>query len=117
MIIEQSDCYTILKPDGDKVVNKKEIIINFHNDFNKIYINFNNVNLILDFSENINLELQEILLFSQFNRTHKKNNKSFVIVGSDIDFDEIIDKMVVVPTLTEAKDIIELENIERDLGI
>ena len=27
------------------------------------------------------------------------------------------DEMVAVPTLTEAKDIIELENIERDLGI
>jgi hypothetical protein len=40
MIIEQTDCCTILKPDGDKVVNKKEIIVNFHNDFNKNYVNF-----------------------------------------------------------------------------
>jgi len=117
MIIEQTDCCTIVKPVGDKVVNKKEIIVNFLNDFNKNYINFNNVNVILDFSENINLELQEILLFSQYKEMHKKNNKSFVIVGSGISFDEIIDEMVVVPTLTEAKDIIELENIERDLGI
>jgi hypothetical protein len=57
------------------------------------------------------------LLFSQYKEKQKKNNKSFVIVGSGISFDEIIDKLVVVPTLTEAKDIIELENIERDLGI
>ncbi len=117
MLIEQTDSYTLLKPDADKIVNKKEIITNFYNLFNKNYINFNNVNLILDFSENINLELQEILLFSHYNKIHNKKNKSFVIAGSGINFDEIIDEMVIVPTLTEAKDIIELENIERDLGI
>jgi hypothetical protein len=41
----------------------------------------------------------------------KKNKKSLVVVSSDL-----IDKKVnVVPTLSEAYDIIELEEIERDL--
>ena len=41
----------------------------------------------------------------------KKNKKSLVVVSSDL-----IDKHVnVVPTLAEAYDIIELEEIERDL--
>ena len=41
----------------------------------------------------------------------KKNKKSLVVVSSDL-----IDKQVnVVPTLPEAYDIIELEEIERDL--
>lgn len=41
----------------------------------------------------------------------KKNKKSLVVVSSDL-----IDKQVnVVPTLLEAYDIIELEEIERDL--
>ena len=41
----------------------------------------------------------------------KKNKKSLVVVSSDL-----IDKQVnVVPTLSEAYDIIELEEIERDL--
>jgi hypothetical protein len=41
----------------------------------------------------------------------KKNKKSLVVISSDL-----IDKQVnVVPTLSEAYDIIELEEIERDL--
>ena len=41
----------------------------------------------------------------------KKNKKSLVVVSSDL-----IDKQInVVPTLSEAYDIIELEEIERDL--
>jgi len=41
---------------------------------------------------------------------------SFVIVFNGINIDNIPEDIVVVPTLTEAKDIIEMENIERDLG-
>ena len=117
MIINSTDSFTILKPNNDKNDNKNKIIVNFHHDFTEKYTNFKNVNLILDFSNIINLELQEILLFSQNNKVHKNNNKSFVFVVNGIKFDHLPDEMVVVPTLTEAKDIIELENIERDLGI
>ena len=117
MIINPTDSFTILKPDNDKNDNKNKNILKFHQDFTEKYINFKDVNLILDFSNIINLELQEILLFSQNNKVHKINNKSFVLVVNGIKFDHLPDKMVVVPTLTEAKDIIELENIERDLGI
>ena len=49
-------------------------------------------------------------------RRHKKNKKSFVIVISDFDFNAISDKLIVVPSLLEAHDIIEMEEIERDLG-
>jgi hypothetical protein len=45
----------------------------------------------------------------------KKNKKSFVIVASNIDFNKVSDKITVVPTLQEAHDIIEMEEIERDL--
>lgn len=117
MMINQTDSYTILRPKNGKSVNKKELILNFHKDFNEKYINFKNVNLILDFSNSINLGLQEILLFSQNSKVHKRNNKSFVLVVNGIKFAELPIDLVVVPTLKEAEDIIELENIERDLGI
>jgi hypothetical protein len=39
-----------------------------------------------------------------------------VIVTDRVDFDEMPDEIVVVPTLQEAYDIIEMEEIERDLG-
>jgi len=42
---------------------------------------------------------------------------SFVIVYDGINFDDLPDEIIVVPSLDEAKDLIEMENIERDLGL
>lgn len=71
------------------------------NDFNfNIIINLDNLNNISFLTKIYNL--LDLL---------KKNKKSLVVVSSDL-----IDKQVnVVPTLPEAYDIIELEEIERDL--
>ena len=71
----------------------------------------------MDFSNIINIDLNKILLFSPLSEAQKSNNKSFVIVCSGIEFDQVPDEIVVVPTLKEAEDIIEMEDIERDLGI
>jgi hypothetical protein len=49
-------------------------------------------------------------------KIQKKAKKSFVIVASDLDFNSVSDKLTVVPSLLEAHDIIEMEEIERDLG-
>lgn len=45
------------------------------------------------------------------------NEKSFVMVCDGIEFDQVPDELIVVPTFKEAEDIIEMEEIERDLGI
>ncbi len=70
----------------------------------------------MDFSQLVNTDERKILLFSPMCGRQKDQNKSFVIVSEGINLDDIPDDMVVVPTLQEAKDIIEIENIERDLG-
>ena len=57
------------------------------------------------------------MLFSQLSELHRNNNKSFVIVCEGLAYDELPDELVVVPTFKEAEDIIEIEDIERDLGI
>lgn len=116
MIIKKETSYTILKPSADGTTNNSENILEFHKNFHEKYANFKNDNLILDFSTNINMELEEILLFSQKSKTHKKENKSFVIVCKNIDFNVLPPELMAVPTLQEAEDIIELEEIERDLG-
>ena len=41
---------------------------------------------------------------------------SFVIVSENIDIDKIHEDLIVVPTQQEAFDIIEMEEMERDLG-
>lgn len=77
---------------------------------------FVNQNVIIDVSKYENLKIKDIKLFSALCTQHKKNKKSFVLVASNIDFNEVPAKMTVVPTLLEAHDIIEMEEIERDLG-
>ena len=47
---------------------------------------------------------------------HRISKHSFVVVNSALDPDIIPDEIMVVPTLLEAQDVIEMEEIERDLG-
>ena len=63
------------------------------------------------------LSPEKILEFSSLSKEHKALNKSFVIVVAHMNYDAIPDELVVVPTIQEAQDMIEMESIERDLGL
>ena len=80
------------------------------------YNTFKDKNIILDISGDEGVGLENVLLFLQLSNKHRKAKKSFVLVASGLDFNEMPDEMIVVPTLLEAHDIIEMEEIERDLG-
>ena len=84
-----------------EVISSTGFVNSTNNDFNfNIIINLDNLNNISFLTKIYNL--LDLL---------KKNKKSLVVVSSDL-----IDKQVnVVPTLSEAYDIIELEEIESDL--
>jgi len=60
--------------------------------------------------------MADIKLFLEMAKIHKKEKKSLVLVAVDINFNDIPSKLTVVPTILEAHDIIEMEEIERDLG-
>ena len=77
---------------------------------------FEKHNVIVDVTKHNDLTIKDVKLFSTLCANHKKTKKSFVIVANDIDFNDVPAKMTVVPTLLEAHDIIEMEEIERDLG-
>lgn len=80
------------------------------------YKTFESLNIIVDLLQHHDLSINEIKQFSLLSKQHKKAKKSFVIVVSDFDYNSIPDKLTVVPSLLEAHDIIEMEEIERDLG-
>jgi hypothetical protein len=80
------------------------------------YKTFEKHNIIIDLSYHKNLNVKDIKLFLPLSEQHKKAKKSFVIVVSDIDYNAVPDTLTVVPSLLEANDIIEMEEIERDLG-
>ena len=73
-------------------------------------------NLILDLSETKNIKIADFKSFLEVEKKQKKQKKSLVLVAVDIDFNKISDKLNVVPSLQEAHDLIEMEEIERDLG-
>lgn len=73
-------------------------------------------NCVVQLSENLNISNEKFFLFLDIAQSKKKNGTSFVIVKSGLDLDLIPEELNVVPTLTEAEDIIEMEAIERDLG-
>ena len=49
--------------------------------------------------------------------THRQNGHSFCNCHNNIDIDSTPDELILVPTLIEAKDIIEMEEMERDLNL
>ena len=73
-------------------------------------------NVVLNLLKYDSLDLNELLLFLKSSNMHRKTKQSFVIINDAISIDEIPYEMIVVPTLQEAEDIIEMEEIERDLG-
>jgi hypothetical protein len=80
------------------------------------YKTFEKYNIIVDVSLHKMPTIKEINGFLPLSKIHKKSRKSFVVVANDIDFNTVSDKLTVVPTALEAHDIIEMEEIERDLG-
>ena len=82
----------------------------------EILKNYKGINVVIDLLKYTHITLEELLLLLPISTKHRAAKKSFVIVNSAINPDEIPDEMIVVPTLQEAEDIIEMEEIERDLG-
>ncbi|GIZ08679.1 ribonuclease Z [Flavobacterium sp. UMI-01] len=80
------------------------------------YKTYENHNIIIDLLAYKEVSIEEVKSFLPLSKQHKKNKKSFVIVVSDFDYNALPTKLTVVPTLLEANDIIDMEEIERDLG-
>lgn len=79
------------------------------------YKTFESQNLIIDISNYKNISSKEVNTFLPLSKLHRKAKKSFVIVIEDFDFNKA-SSLTIVPSVLEAHDIIEMEEIERDLG-
>jgi hypothetical protein len=80
------------------------------------YKSFEKFNIIIDLRMYKNLSLAMVNDFLGLSQIHKKSKKSFIIVIYDLDINAVSTKLAVVRTLQEAHDIIDMEEIERDLG-
>jgi hypothetical protein len=109
MIVTKNETYTHIKPTQ---ISAGQFFVAFK----ECYKEFKGQHLIIDFSDKINIEIKEILLFLKLSVQHRKNGTSFVLVCEVISIDDIPDELNVVPTFNEALDILEMDAIERDLG-
>lgn len=109
MRVDKKGHTTIIKDTEGNIQLFLEKVTNEHH-------GFKTQNLILDITNDKSVTAKAIKAFSNLSKSHQKEKKSFVIVAENIDFNDVPVQLVVVPSLLEAHDIIEMEEIERDLG-
>lgn len=109
MTITEKDNYKIFRDEKDDVKDFASYLERVHDDYR-------DDNVVVDILKYGNLELDELLAFLELSNNHRKNKRSFVIVNDTINIDGVPEELMVVPTLQEAEDIIQMEEIERDLG-
>ena len=88
----------------------------FYQKLNNEYNSYKSQNLIIDLSFDKAIKMADIKLFLEMTKSQSKEKKSLVLVSDAVDFNDVPAKLTVVPTTQEAHDIIEMEEIERDLG-
>jgi len=98
------------------ITQEKVSIVELVKKLQVIYNRFKNDNIIINLTSLKPLIAEDVIEFLQISNQHRKTKHSFVIVTNKIEDDNIPDELIIVPTLQEAYDIIEMEEIERDLG-
>ncbi len=110
MKIENHPNFVVLEDEKDDILDFASFIEQ------QIPSKYKGQNVVLNLLKYDSLELPQLLQFIKTSNLHRKTKQSFVIVNDAIDVDDVPFEMIVVPTLQEAGDIIEMEEIERDLG-
>ncbi|QOD60560.1 hypothetical protein H9I45_14630 [Polaribacter haliotis] len=109
MQVDKKEKYILISSDENSF---KE----FYNAFLQKEKEFEKEHLVLHISDEINISTEDFLLFLKIAEQKNNNGTSFVIINSVVNVDELPEQLNIVPTLIEAEDILEMENIERELG-
>lgn len=103
--------------EGYKIfADEKNNVTQFAAFLESIHHKFKDDNVVIDILKYGDLRLDELLKFLQLSNKHREGKRSFVIANDTINIDRVPEELLVVPTLVEAEDIIQMEEIERDLG-
>ncbi|MDO6759574.1 ribonuclease Z [Tamlana sp. 2_MG-2023] len=98
------------------ITQEKVTVIELVKKIQALYPKFKNNNIIVALNTLGVFGKEDIVEFLELSNKHRATKQSFVIVTNKIDLDVVPDEIVVVPTLQEAHDVIEMEDMERDLG-
>ncbi|MBT8296621.1 MAG: ribonuclease Z [Gramella sp.] len=109
MNISRKETFLLIKNEGESLTG-------FASDLTKHHADFESDNVVVDLREFKDLESSHFLAFLEISNVHRTQNKSFVLVNDAVGIDELPEELVVVPTLQEAEDMIQMDEIQRDLG-
>ncbi len=98
------------------ITQERATIVELAKKLQILYSRFKNDNIIINLTSLRNLSTRDVVEFLQLSNMHRSAKHSFVLVSDKINIDDVPDELVIVPTLHEAYDIIEMEDMERDLG-
>ncbi len=109
MIIQNKENYTIILPEENSFTA-------FYTVFSSQIHEVPTTHLFLNLSDKFHVTADELEVFSAFSEQQKEKGKSFVLITNTVEIDDFEDESLsVVPTLTEAEDVLEMDEIERDL--
>ena len=109
MIIEKKEDYFFIS-------SKDDAFDVFVKNFKEEYAVIEKENIIISISDDFSVKENDIFVFLEYAQLHKENGTTFVVVCNNIDIDNFPEDFNIVPTLQEAEDVLEMENIQRDLG-
>ncbi|TRO63271.1 ribonuclease Z [Christiangramia sabulilitoris] len=109
MKISKEENFTIISNEGENLTDFASELTSHHSDFEK-------ENLVINLLEFKDLSSSNLLAFLEISDVHRNAGKSFVLVNDSMGIDDLPDELVVVPTLQEAEDMIQMDEIQRDLG-
>ena len=98
------------------IVNEDASLADFASELTKHHDDFKGENVVVDIRSYKNPSSDHLLAFLEISNLHRSENKSFVLVNDAVGIDDLPDELVVVPTLQEAEDMIQMDEIQRDLG-
>lgn len=100
------------------IVSQEDIsLVGFIKNLDNAYSKIKNNHIVVNLFSFDKISASEIMEFLEISNKHRNEKKSFVLVTDKVTYDDAPDDICVVPTIQEAKDIIEMEDIERDLGL
>ena len=109
MKIEKKETYSYILSD-------EKSFKTFFSSFKDALKDLQKEHIILHFLDDINISKEDFSLFLDVSAQKKENGTSFVIIYKNVNVDDIPETINIVPTLTEAIDVLEMEAMERELG-
>ena len=109
----------IFNSDGTTTVVSQEVssLDEFLKNLEAKYATVKHNHLIINLFSFTALTTNNLMEFYPLSKMHRETKKSFVLVTNKVAYDQISEALIVAPSLQEAHDIIQMEDIERDLDL